>query len=266
MFGMVGKEGEGSGSFGSRIRFTDAKWTGGQIKTKYETLRELGTPRTSYLPFYGKNPDREGGVINHYDSLNGGIAGRKYYWHSIPMNYTGDPGKQTATMEILQEGEFSFRIYYDELTEIQRNELLWVLCLGDNDKMGKACHKIGHGKPLGFGSVKITLEEMRERIFKDGTYREDITEEKEFSDLIGEVYMRRNDELDMILDFTAIQGGPPVEYPSVVSHGRAVRPNDAAAHHWFSENYKFGREKAQYYLPKIKRGKDMSLPKIEYLE
>lgn len=49
--------------------------------------------------------------------------------------------------------KFKFKIRYENLTENELGALLFVLKLPDG-----CAHKIGMGKPLGLGSVKITLK------------------------------------------------------------------------------------------------------------
>jgi len=103
------------------------------------------------------------------------IRGRKYYWH-IPkakddesVYSTTEKTKRNATFELLKpESTFSFKVYYDSLDENQVNMLAWTLTLGGNQSM--YMHKLGHGKPLGLGSVKITIKQQVERTVMNGEY------------------------------------------------------------------------------------------------
>jgi hypothetical protein len=57
--------------------------------------------------------------------------------------------------------KFKFKIRYENLTENELGALLFVL------KLPEGCaHKIGMGKPLGLGSVKITLTLYSSKRFK----------------------------------------------------------------------------------------------------
>jgi hypothetical protein len=72
-------------------------------------------------------------------------------------------------MELLKPNlQFSFDVYFENITDAQLKQLVWVLTLGENpvkDDANKAilCHKIGHGKPLGLGSAKIIAERVEIR-------------------------------------------------------------------------------------------------------
>ena len=163
LFGMVGDE-EG---FGSHIRITDAIFDGNIDKAieKYN-LTELRTPHPSYLPFYADVNDYSLG----YDAAECNIKGRKFYRHFIP-DYKAlrslDIKKIDSKMEGIDEGSFKFKVYFENLTQRQLDELATLLCLGENKADGNFCFKIGHGKPLGFGSAKIVIESLEERIFND---------------------------------------------------------------------------------------------------
>jgi len=51
--------------------------------------------------------------------------------------------------------KFGFRVYFDNLSKVGLGALCWALQpRGDQNK--KYCHKLGMGKPLGLGSVKLT--------------------------------------------------------------------------------------------------------------
>lgn len=155
LFGMAKDEG-----IGSRIRISDASLVN-EGKSTSVMLKELGSPRTGYFPFYSAN-----GL--DFDKQDAMISGRKYYWH-IPdaakdaSIYTeSNPKKKSernATVELVEDSIFEFDVYFDRISPAQLEELKWVITLGENRADGNLCHKIGHGKPLGLGSVKMTILE-----------------------------------------------------------------------------------------------------------
>ena len=55
------------------------------------------------------------------------------------------------------KGTFKGSVYFDRITRAQLEELAFVLTLGENTPASPRLHKIGHGKPVGYGSCKITL-------------------------------------------------------------------------------------------------------------
>lgn len=173
VFGMVGKE-KDSRSLGSHIRVTDAYGIRDISTTapNYITLKELGSPRTSYLKFYSVD-GRE------YDEEKAQIRGRKFYWHIPEVNNnstifsTTEKTKRNASFELIEkDNEFIFDVFYDSITDDELNMLLWTIALpSEVDEKGKQrilMHKLGHGKPLGLGSIRIEILGIRERINDNG--------------------------------------------------------------------------------------------------
>ncbi len=242
LFGMIGEK-----SLGSKVRFTDGICVLDSGTVDNVLLKELGSPKPSYLPFYTE----EG---KDYDQHGIRIRGRKFYWHnpkaaSDENVYKGDPKGDTSrssSVELQNSGaEYTFKVYYDKVTEQQRNELAWALTLGDNDKDGKHCIKIGHSKPLGLGSAKIVIEDAIERNInvEEGTYDETAVA------LVPAIAAGENAvctnigyrELMRITDYTAI-ANLPIEYPYIdnskdpMDQIAARNPNAVASHQWFNRN------------------------------
>jgi CRISPR-associated protein (TIGR03986 family) len=89
----------------------------------------------------------------------GCIRGNKLYWHRSGNDWA-DPAVQGHTqiddqhtiIRPIKEGvAFTGRIRFENLSRVELGALLSAIALPDN-----CCHKIGMGKPLGLGSVKIT--------------------------------------------------------------------------------------------------------------
>lgn len=81
LFGMTGEE-----SLGSRIRITDAVLEGTKENSavyEYHVLKELASPKISYLPFYTDQPGVSGWS---YDKEGMTLRGRKYYRHNIEQD------------------------------------------------------------------------------------------------------------------------------------------------------------------------------------
>jgi CRISPR-associated protein (TIGR03986 family) len=260
LFGMASSEEQR----GSRIRITDAKavnWKGteGQLLKK-QTLRELASPRPSYLPFYAEKLKRANSWS--YDDTNVFIRGRKFYWHfSDSSEYYKAPNNEkterNATMDLVNSNvEFSFQVYYDNITETQLKELLWTLTLGENTENSTMCHKTGHGKPIGLGSIKILVDEKTERIF-DGTYdlrTENFTGIEKVEDPFAESDRKNYRELIRILDMSSMEG-QNLHYPEITADSdldiSKNKVNDLAAHNWFTKNYSLGSKEPKYMLPDI---------------
>lgn len=259
LFGMTGKTSDNKQqnvSFGSRIRVTDAKPVEYNMIGE-KTLKELGSPKYTYLPFYTK--DGKG-----YDSNAVEIRGRKYYWHNPNLaesDYIAvddkdrnikEKTKRNGTYELVgKESLFKFRIYYDEITEEQLDELMWLVSLGENEKEGNMCYKIGHGKPLGLGSVKMIVDTKNERSFNlDEGYRISC-EEGNINDYISSISVNFNktimDEFLSICRFDAITDKISYPYIEKVYDDAFFEKHDLEAHKWFVEF----KKKKENVLPVI---------------
>ena len=254
LFGMVGEE-EG---LGSSIRITDAIFDGNIDEAIEEyTLTELRTPHPSYLPFYAKTDN----YLSGYDDPQCNIRGRKFYWHFKPdynklKNLPED--KVDTKMCGIDKGSFTFKVYFENITDEQLAELAMLLCLGENNEKGKRCYKFGHGKPLGFGSAKIVVEKLDIREFKSQdtqykieSYNNLASDLKNWdllkADKFNEPLMNIGNSLDNISKVLNLKtnNNNEVKYPNIIN--RSGRPdntlndNDLASSQWFSKNWMFGR-------------------------
>lgn len=137
------------------------------------TPKVLSSPKPTSFQHYlvqdrekGHNPDDKNSLA-HYATPSPGetvIRGCKMYWHKgdIPLKNieanTSDANKyhtQHTRIKPVNAGvTFTFRIYFENLCEIELGALLWVLTLpGEEGKQYR--HKLGMGKPLGMGAVRI---------------------------------------------------------------------------------------------------------------
>lgn len=271
----------------------------------YITLKILASPKSSAKEFYLKQPFncltwnydfktlRYDGMNVEGKWLNEGekrIRGRKFYWHNPNMKFSEEiPNELNVSVRPLQEkSQFSFRVYFEQITEEQLKELIWTITLGDNNESGDHCHKIGMGKPLGMGSVKLVVDQIAFRRLKcgNGTVEYNIVTsdskdydiniypdiENPFQKVKEEAYYK---ELMTITDFHALDNylkkdldilSYPLGYDST-----AEEKNREAIHQWFSGNRKIDsknemKETICYTLPEIlnlEKQKDISLPKLQ---
>lgn len=251
LFGMVGSSGEGQVG---HVRFTDALQKKVSKQDLEEVkLRELGQPHLSYLPFYTED-------ACGYDEQGAWILGRKFYWHhdpdpavyGIPEGASANES-MASVMEKLDRGEFSFDVYYDSISWQQLRELIWVLCLGENDRDGVMQHTIGHAKPFGFGSVKICVEQCIERVYcaDNGRYLLDYVEGEDLEKRYQFSSAFRDDKvmsaLRRIVDARSLADLPKeisVRYPYVVDRDdREGSGNDFASHQWYTYTKEFNPQK-----------------------
>lgn len=90
------------------------------------------------------------------------IRGRKEYWHHKPGEKTVKKTKRNMSARPVKEGvQYKFKVYFNDLTQTQLEHLQMAISLGNESDYA---HKLGAGKPLGYGSVKINTKKI---IYKD---------------------------------------------------------------------------------------------------
>ena len=202
LFGMVGKE----YATGSRLRFSDAVFTGKFPKyAPITTLKELATPKPTSMATYTHRKDEEKKTVSEYwnydiyKTADGktlpaeehiDINGRKMYYHHpnavnhryyeyTPQSDIAKNKKRLITVRPLKgikENTFAFDIFFEHLREDELKMLLVVTSLMFNPS--DYCYKIGMGKPIGLGSIKISVDSVKLRTIAltengiDYTYQE----------------------------------------------------------------------------------------------
>ncbi len=159
------------------------------MKKVYESpgiLQELASPKPSATEFYLKRqkPKGEHDLWNYdyagkvqeeggnkkvvYDDINKYspcIQGRKFYWHHEKMKPYVHPNTATKRnvmiRPVIKGVKFGFRITYKNITDMELGRLLWTLSFGNSQTHA---HKIGMGKPLGLGSVRISFSKVINRV------------------------------------------------------------------------------------------------------
>lgn len=152
-------------AYRGRVRFSTAMPTHVIKNNTPLTLSILGTPHPTSLEFYldGIRNIKASRYGQHgYDEPTAKIRGRKIYRHHKRWNpaeaTSADKSDQNRTIQGVYEpnSTWTFTIEFENLQPVELGALLWTLELGQGDKQGY--HRIGYGKPLGFGSVQIKVE------------------------------------------------------------------------------------------------------------
>lgn len=251
LFGMVGNSME---ALGSKIRITDGEFVAKKMDMiEKVTLKELAMPRNSYMNFYSIGQQSKAGIVpaNSYDDKGVDIRGRKFYWHH-GLNEKGEleerdyraskedlneknKRKRLHTFDLMKTGAFKFRIYYDGITDTQLSELMWCITLGENKTDSHRWHKIGHGKPLGLGSCKLTIDKRVNRSYQENGYF--LEEETNPECLNGEVKEtgKWKDALLKVCNAKTVENQtvcyPYIQKPKNFEGGS----NDTASHRWFKK-------------------------------
>lgn len=184
LFGMVGKS--NADSMASKLRFSDAKVSKkDSLEMYYDAqvrLPELSSPKLGNTEFYLKRP--ENAYFWTYDYFIQGegkikldaasLRGRKFYWNQPGMQY---PKKVVTTKRnvtvrpVKTESTFCGKVFFNRISDKQLRQILWILNGGDrSEQEDDIVFKLGAAKPLGFGSVQLTVTDVKERKFvvKDG--------------------------------------------------------------------------------------------------
>lgn len=117
------------------------------------------------------------------------LRGRKVYRHhgnsfnlteskAHPPNNRSDQNRTIVGAHPPQT-RYSFKISFENLEKVELGALLWTLQLIDDSSNAQGYHRIGYGKPLGFGSVKITIKSLSIRNNRQ-RYLSTLTEESTY--------------------------------------------------------------------------------------
>lgn len=256
LFGMVGKE----GALGSKIRFSDAIG----VENKYyqngtiQHLKELSSPKTSSVEFYTYRPDEKRNW--GYDDQNLKLRGRKFYFHHKNYGIATKEQERSVSTKLMDIGsKFSFDIYFDEIDETSLKNLIWILTIGENKQESNYCHKIGYGKPLGLGSIKVLVNKIQAREYVENKY---VIKDIDVSKYIDNRGLNDSSikEFKIIADFTTTKN--IVRYPYVIGGDNHIGENIYANHQWFKKNRgSFNNATINFTIPYI-ADQDLSLPAV----
>ncbi|MBU5266439.1 TIGR03986 family type III CRISPR-associated RAMP protein [Virgibacillus proomii] len=233
----------------SRVRFSDATIEKEFAFLGKMTLPVLGQPKPGTVEFYTEKQDSA--KYWTYDYIQVGkkreplkpnnikIRGRKFYWHHNPKSYslkTTNKSEMETTIKPLNKGnKFTFTIYFERLSEKELSQLCNVL---DINYSTQHAHKIGRGKPLGFGSVRMKINEIKIRQInkKTGAFEVVNKERANFMD----VKINQKASLLTILRFPPSFAEHLISYPEVeaTSKKEPKNLNKLASHQWFTKNSK----------------------------
>jgi len=146
--------------FAGRVFFEDA-FLEGPAETAFEdekTVTLQGPKPTTYQHYLVQSDTHMSGFprnLAHYDTRPlSSIRGHKLYWHKDTPEYKTSgyiSSIDTKLCPMSPNKTFRCRIRFENLSKVELGVLLFALDLPDG-----CCHKIGMGKPLGLGSVRVT--------------------------------------------------------------------------------------------------------------
>lgn len=147
-------------TFAGRVFFEDAKLNPGQVDVLMGEgpPKILSSPKPTTFQHYLTQSSDDIRQLNHYNT-NATIRGNKLYWHKSgehwqetdQKNIKDHPKQYTKINPVKPHTKFTGRIRFENLSDVELGALLFVLDLPEG-----CFHKLGMGKPLGLGSIKVT--------------------------------------------------------------------------------------------------------------
>lgn len=195
LFGSADVSGKAVGpteqrSYRGHVRFSDAVATAAVTPTKDVRLPPLGQPNPGSGQFYLENPTEVIGNASRGEPLrqwgsdadrrDGGprrIRGRKFYWHTVPKQgllpargeaRPAQVGGQMSAPAVLFLAGTAFTATITAI-DVDRGQLGALLAaLDPSDVLGQAdaLVHLGGGRPLGYGSCRIDLDEEASRVWE----------------------------------------------------------------------------------------------------
>lgn len=149
-------------SHSSRVFFEEVKSNKliTEVSAAENFYKILSKPSPTSFQHYLTQGKCSPGDMKHYNDNNVALRGYKMYWHDSEkkweeLNDDFICRHSTQFMKkikpIIKDTQFSGCIRFENLTDIELGALLFAIDLPE-----KLCHKIGMGKPLGLGSIRIT--------------------------------------------------------------------------------------------------------------
>jgi CRISPR-associated protein (TIGR03986 family) len=127
----------------------------------------LSSPKPTTFQHYLVQQDVTQDNLKHYASKpptdteagEAVIRGHKLYWHKpCKIEVPENSDTQTSLVKPIEpEIEFTFKVYFENLTNVELGALLWIL---DKAEKPKSCLSLGMGKPLGMGTVKVKIDKL----------------------------------------------------------------------------------------------------------
>jgi len=143
----------------------DGTWLDLEDGAQSLTPRILASPKPTTHQHYLVQTQLEEQRLHNYSSPPGEttLRGHKLYWHQDAVaeqdireldaqRIQAAPKQYTRIRPVKAGVTFEFDIHFENLSKVELGALLWVLRLADDERYRL---KLGMGKPLGMGSIKI---------------------------------------------------------------------------------------------------------------
>lgn len=237
-------------AYAGRIRISHAQLLNDKVTMEEFPLAIQSTPKPTTTFFYLFNNGEPDFNVT-YDMDGAHLRGRKHYLHQSEAKEQEykragnikDDQNRTIRDTLKSGATFKFTVEFENLAPVEFGALLWSIEM-ENDMF----HKIGLGKPLGFGSVKLSIINISTLNIKEryGSYSNngwniitDLEKMKgifinKFRDSMKIKHNKNFNELINIMDLKAILS----EHALAVHYPRTLREPDPDGRNfeWFVQN------------------------------
>lgn len=145
-------------NWAGRVFFEDGEPERNVETIKTDMAHPLLQPKPTSYQLYLKQKDGE--KLKHWDAKGAEIRGYKLYWHNTGVRWEATQSERSMTNVVRKitpinvGSKFHAKIRFENLTDIELGALLMVFDMAGKSK--RTAYKIGQGKGIGLGSVKIT--------------------------------------------------------------------------------------------------------------
>lgn len=278
VFGWVNQS--GSGSYKGQLRVSSVQCESSNAIEKLDPpvpLAILASPKPEQARFYIAQDDQGTPLSDQLSKSSGysdqhSIRGRKVYPHhqkGLQVKEWARTNQEKDDQNCSIEGwvksgvPFTFTLDVINLSPVELGALLWLLDLKANSKSQKDYyHRLGAGKPLGFGSVQIEIDWENTRLCQgvqwqafysslntllshDANARSYIDT---YKDVFEQAYGQGQpfEQISLIQAFyQAIQGfqdNLPIHYPRLIAEKRKNQTEDNPIFDWFGKNESLNQE------------------------
>jgi len=204
-----------------------------------------------------------------------GHDGDRHYWTGKDQEYHMVPDKKGRTKSdqnrtvkgALKPGaKFTFTIHFENLARVELGALLWVL-----EMEGEQYHRLGFAKPLGFGSLRLSVSDvsvvnLAERYgIDEGTGTQSLSAAsrrslvEQFKTAMQRAYQEDFDDLPPIRELFTLLSAPDPDYPIHYPRTDSQPAPDGKNFEWFMGNTR--NKDARYTLEMP--GEEQGLPLID---
>ncbi len=258
-------------AYAGRLRFGEARIENDNGTLPPTALAILSTPKPTTARFYLEHrtagdqstPSRdytwpEQSAVHAYDEDMNRLRGRKFYRHhpkAVEQEYRralgrADDQNRTVADALKPGAGFRFQIDFENLAALELGALLWCL-----DLDGRGFHRLGYGKPLGFGSVRIKVETIdlldaaaRYQSVEPNAGWVDTRHRKDqwargFKDALAAVYPEGAngfDALPNIIDLMTLLTAPAPDLPIHYPRTAPIADPEGKNFEWFMGNKRVG--------------------------